>query len=209
MAKKKKNKSNRTSKHANKTPVIKEKNVTANPYIFGIAVLGLIIIALIFFIWGSLFKNKGTGGTSTVPNQNGNITKEIENFENRLKSNPEDLQTTLKLAHLYLEGNQYDKAEELYDNVLKLDSRNVEAVTHIGNIEERRQNITTAIEKYDQALKMQSDYAHALWDKGLLMKSLGRYEESIALFERFLKLTPEGQDADTVTKWIKEMRVAN
>lgn len=201
MAKKKKN------RPAGKQPPVKQnKSATSNFYIFGIAVLALLIIGLIFFISDAVLRNKGTGSTA---NQNQNITREIENFESTLRGSPNDLQTMLKLAHLYLDNKQYDKANELYDKVLQLEPRNVEAIAHIGNIEGGRQNITAAIEKYDQALKIQPGYAHALWDKGLLMRSLGRYEESIALFERFLKLIPTGQDAETVTKWIEEMKIAN
>lgn len=181
--------------------IIEEKN-SRNPYFFGIAVLVLAGIALIFFISYTVSKDKSTG-------QNRNVTKEIKEYEDRLASSPSNLETILKLAHLYLDDKQYDKSAELYEKVLQVDPKNVEAVTHLGSIEEGRQNINGALEKYDEALKMQPDYAHALWDKAVLMRNLGRYEESIALFERFLKVIPTGSDAERVTEWLKEMKTLN
>lgn len=141
-----------------------------------------------------------------TPGARPDLEKQINDLQSRFQQNPNDLQVMLSLAHLYLDSKQEDKALELYNKALQLNPQNVEAITHIGNIEESRQNVTVALEKYDQALKIQPGYVHALWDKGLLLSKLGKKNESILVFERFLKIMPSGADADRVKGWINEMK---
>ena len=113
----------------------------------------------------------------------------------------------LEEAHRLLDKGQDAEAEKRYTAVLARDPGNPEALTHLGNIAFRQADIDRALRYYEEALRQDSSYAHALWDKGIALRTKGDNVGAIAAWEAFTRLFPaDSGDVVQVKKWIAEAR---
>jgi tetratricopeptide (TPR) repeat protein len=111
----------------------------------------------------------------------------------------------LKEAHRLLDQGRFPDAERAYQKILARDIGNPEALTHLGNIAFQRGDVDRALSYYDEALRRGPQYGHALWDKGIALRSQGDNAGAIAAWEAFARLYPaDSQDVITVKQWIAE-----
>jgi cytochrome c-type biogenesis protein CcmH/NrfG len=131
-------------------------------------------------------------------------------FRGRLLQNPQDVEALLGLAHVHLDRQELEAAEPLYRQVLGLQPRNVEAISHLGTVALGRGHAEMALRQYDAALAIQPDYAHALWDKGILLQQEKQdYAAAIRTWEGFQRAVgPESADGKTALRFIQEARQA-
>lgn len=118
-----------------------------------------------------------------------------------------DIEGQLKEAHALLDKNLLAVAESRYLAILGRDPGNPEALTHLGNVAFQRRDIGRALRFYDMALQQDSSYAHALWDKGIALRTKGDNTGAIEAWEAFSRLLPpDSSDVIQVKKWIAEAR---
>ena len=102
---------------------------------------------------------------------------------------------------------RYAEAIAAYQAVLKRDSKNVDAMTHLGLIVAMGGHADAALETFDKALKIDPKYAPALLYKGqVLYEVKSDYAGAIKAWERFVSLTPPGEDRQRVAVLIEEAR---
>ena len=122
---------------------------------------------------------------------------------------PEMLRGMLQAARGSLFEGRYGEAIAAYQAVLKRDPRNVDAMTHLGLIVAIGGHADTALETFGKALAIDPDYPPALLYRGqVLYESKGDAAGAIRSWERFVAITPPGEDRDRVTKLIADARAA-
>lgn len=126
----------------------------------------------------------------------GEIDRGVEILENLLNNKPDSLddvvahiehlkthpewtrQLHLKLGFMYIHGGYYDKAvmefSRLSDNVQK----------YCGDL----------IEGYDAILRNEPGHMHALMERGVLLKIIGRYEQALEDLEKAHQIEPDNQN---------------
>jgi tetratricopeptide (TPR) repeat protein len=120
---------------------------------------------------------------------------------------PEIMARMLQAARESLTAGRYAEAIAAYQAVLKRDSKNVDAMTHLGLIVAMGGHADAAIETFDKALKIDPKYAPALLYKGqVLYEVKSDYAGAIKAWERFVSLTPPGEDRQRVAVLIEEAR---
>ena len=120
---------------------------------------------------------------------------------------PEMLQGMLQAARSSLFEGRYGEAIAAYQAILKRDPKNVDAMTHLALIVAIGGHGDTALETLDKALTLDPNYAPALLYRGqVLYESKKDTAGAITSWEKFLALTPPGEDRDRVTKMIADAK---
>jgi cytochrome c-type biogenesis protein CcmH/NrfG len=120
---------------------------------------------------------------------------------------PEIMARMLQAARESLMAGRYAEAIAAYQAVLKRDSKNVDAMTHLGLIVAMGGHADAALETFDKALKIDPKYAPALMYKGQVLYEVKQdYAGAIKTWERFIALTPPGEDRRRVAVLIEEAR---
>jgi len=120
---------------------------------------------------------------------------------------PEIMARMLAAARQSLMEGRYQEAIAAYQAVLARDSKNVDAMTHLGLIVAMGGHADAALETFDKALKIDPKYPPALLYKGQVLYEVKRdYAGAIKAWERFVTLTPSGEDRQRVAVLIEEAR---
>ena len=128
---------------------------------------------------------------------------------------PQIQQGMLTAARSALFAGQYGQAMQAYGAVLKRDPDNVDALTHMGLIaaiaaqgnEHGPEMIDRALSLFDRALAKDPNYAPALLYRGQVLYEVKKDTPgAIKSWEKFLTVTPEGEDRARVQKMIAEAR---
>jgi tetratricopeptide (TPR) repeat protein len=120
---------------------------------------------------------------------------------------PEIMARMLEAARQSLMDGRYQEAIAAYQAVLARDSKNVDAMTHLGLIVAMGGHADTALETFDKVLKIDPKYPPALLYKGQVLYEVKRdYAGAIKVWERFVTVTPPGEDRQRVAVLIEEAR---
>jgi len=120
---------------------------------------------------------------------------------------PEIMARMLEAARQSLMAGRYQEAIAAYQAVLARDSKNVDAMTHLGLIVAMGGHADTALEAFDKVLKIDPQYPPALLYKGQVLYEVKQdYAGAITSWERFVTLTPPGEDRQRVAVLIEEAR---
>jgi len=120
---------------------------------------------------------------------------------------PEIMARMLQAARESLTAGRYPEAIAAYQAVLKRDNKNVDAMTHLALIVAMGGHADAALETFDKALKIDPKYAPALLYKGQVLYEVKQdYAGAIKAWERFVSLTPPGEDRKRVAVLIEEAR---
>jgi len=120
---------------------------------------------------------------------------------------PEIMARMLAAARHSLMEGRYQEAIAAYQAVLARDAKNVDAMTHLGLIVAMGGHADAALETFDKALTIDPKYPPALLYKGQVLYEVKRdYAGAITAWERFVTLTPSGEDRQRVAVLIEEAR---
>jgi cytochrome c-type biogenesis protein CcmH/NrfG len=127
---------------------------------------------------------------------------------------PEILQGMLAAARQSLYAGRYNEAMRAYQAVLKRDPDNVDALTHLGlmaGIAAQGQHgpemVQRALDLFDRALKLEPDYPPALLYRGQVLFEVRKdVPGAILSWERFVAVSPPGEDRERVVKMIADAR---
>jgi cytochrome c-type biogenesis protein CcmH/NrfG len=127
---------------------------------------------------------------------------------------PEILQGMLAAARQSLYAGRYNEAMRAYQAVLKRDPDNVDALTHLGlmaGIAAQGQHgpemVQRALDLFDRALKLEPDYPPALLYRGQVLFEVRKdVPGAIRSWERFVAVSPPGEDRERVVKMIADAR---
>ena len=120
---------------------------------------------------------------------------------------PEIMARMLQAARESLNAGRYSEAIAAYQAVLKRDDKNVDAMTHLALIVAMGGHADAALETFDKALNIDPKFAPALLYKGQVLYEVKQdYPGAIKAWERFVALTPSGEDRQRVAALIQEAR---
>jgi tetratricopeptide (TPR) repeat protein len=129
---------------------------------------------------------------------------------------PGMLQGMLQAARQSLFAGRPQEASAAYQAVLKRDPQNVDALTHLGLLlvlsadgAQRAQLVDHGLQLFDRALGIDPNYAPALFYRGQVLYEVKRDAPgAIASWEKFMAVTPPGEDRDRVQELITQAKTA-
>jgi tetratricopeptide (TPR) repeat protein len=129
---------------------------------------------------------------------------------------PGMLQGMLQAARQSLFAGRPQEASAAYQAVLKRDPKNVDALTHLGLLlvmsadgAERAQLVDHGLQLFDRALSLDPNYGPALFYRGQVLYDIKQDPTgAIASWEKFVAISPPGEDRDRVEQRIKDAKKA-
>ena len=85
-----------------------------------------------------------------------------------LKTNPDDVETTIKVANLYYDGQQYPEAVKYYQLAAQSQPKNADLLTDLGTSLWYTGDADGAIAQFQKALKYQPDHPGTLFNLGVV-----------------------------------------
>jgi tetratricopeptide (TPR) repeat protein len=125
----------------------------------------------------------------------GKTAEAIVEFQEAVKSSPQDPNLHFGLGYLYWKLKQYDEAATAFKGELAVDPENGQALAYLGDIEMKKNNPKGALPLLKRALQSRNDIRIAYVDLGAILTEQGQYPAAIAALKRAVELDPEQPDA--------------
>lgn len=135
----------------------------------------------------------------------------VKLLEDRVAANPQDASSLTRLANLYFDTNQLDKAIDAYKKVLEIDPRNANIWTDLGVMYLRNGKPQDAIASFDKAIAIDPRHEQSRFNKGIVLSNeLRDYAGAIAAWEELVKINPNatGPGGETVQTMIEHLKNA-
>jgi tetratricopeptide (TPR) repeat protein len=162
----------------------------------GILTALLAIGAASFFLF-----NRPSPDTAVVPPRGGSSTEDIQRYQELIKKNPDDVDSLVALANIYLEKGQLEQSIPLLEKIIQLQPNNVEWQFNLAKLYELSDQTDKAETIYDQMLKKDPKQFKALVGKAMLRQAKGDTQTANSLF----KLAEEVAPSPEVKKKIQEL----
>ena len=140
----------------------------------------------------------GVGGGSAVGGPPAPVMQELTELRARLARNPKDLAALVQLANMEYDAQKFDKAAALYVRALALDPTNPDVRTDYATTLHRGGRDLDALKQLDLVLHLRPGFHAALFNRGVVLRAIGRRTDAIADFKKYL--TVAGPDDPRVAE---------
>lgn len=177
---------------------ISQEKVLDNKKILIISSVVIIVFILALLITGvfdsgvpgniTQMNNKSTGSDASLENLN-----EITDLENKIKANPDDMESILHLAHLQQDSKLLEKAISNYKKYLEKNPENADALVDMGICYYNLGDYKSAINEMESALKYQPKHQIACLNLGIVNLAAQNIAESKKWFKKTVELNPDSE----------------
>ena len=169
-------------------------------------VIGLVIGVLIAVIVVNAKKNV-TGKEAASAPATVNYQQQISMLEGIVAKEPNNRNAWVQLGHAYFDTDQAMKAIEAYDKVLELDGNDPNILTDQGVMFRRLGWFDKAITNFEKASGIAPNHLQSLYNLGIVYRyDLQDFPKAIEVWERFIRINPEGPGAAQVRAEIDALR---
>lgn len=114
----------------------------------------------------------------------------LTEMRQRLESNPKDLAALVGLANLEFDAGKFDKAMPYYRRALALDPGNPDVRTDEATALHQMGHDLEALSELDIVIKQRPNFGPALYNRGVVLRAIGRRSDAIDDFNHFIKQFP-------------------
>lgn len=119
--------------------------------------------------------------------------EEISQFEEKIKANPEDMESTLHLSHLLQDSGFYEKAITSYKKYLEKNPKNSDARVDMAICYYNLNDYLSAINEMETAIKYQPSHQLAHLNLGIVNLAAQNIDASKAAFRKAVELDPNSE----------------
>lgn len=157
-------------------------------------------------------ESEGVPGPQGMPDP----AEMVARLEQRLKTNPNDLQGQIMAGRSYMTLRRIEDAKKAWSKVIELDHGNFEGHFFLGLIQLQTSHVDDlkssqeALDHFETALVKEPRDPAVLWYKGVTLLRLKQYELTDRSWtEAFQNLNPGTEDAEFVKKALQSLRAGN
>ena len=121
----------------------------------------------------------------------GQLRDALSAFQAAIKIHPDSVETQYKIAEIYFQLEEYEKARDAFVAFLALEPSHIVALNYVGHIFEKLNNYESAAQYYERVLRISKENLYALNQLGLAYKQLNRLDEAEAQLRKALTLDPD------------------
>lgn len=99
-----------------------------------------------------------------------------------------------------------DDAEQVFKLALTMNPKDSEVLFNLGNLYNAENKLELARNKYLEALQIKPDFAEAHYNLGLIFSKLGDNAKAVTHLEKFLELSPNARNADTIRTYVQKLK---
>jgi len=118
------------------------------------------------------------------------VMQELTAMRARLKANPNDLAALVALAGMYFDAGKFDQAVGYDKRALALDPGNPDVRTDYATALHQTGHDLDALAQLDVVLAKRPAFVQALYNRGVILASIGRRTDAAAAFTRFIAVAP-------------------
>jgi tetratricopeptide repeat protein len=118
------------------------------------------------------------------------VMQELTTMRARLKSNPNDLAALVTLAGMYFDAGKFDQAIVYDKRALALDPGNPDVRTDYATALHQTGHDLDALAQLDSVLAKRPAFVPALYNRGVILASIGRRTDAAAAYQRFITAAP-------------------
>ena len=118
------------------------------------------------------------------------VMQALQSFRGRLATNPNDLAALVGLAGLYFDAGKFDQAAIYDKRALALDPSNPDVRTDYATALHQTGHDLDALGQLEIVLKERPAFVQALYNRGVILASIGRRTDAAAAFRRFVTVAP-------------------
>jgi tetratricopeptide (TPR) repeat protein len=131
------------------------------------------------------------------------VMQELAAMRARLKSNPNDLAALVTLAGMYYDAGKFEQAAGYDKRALVLDPGNPDVRTDYATALHQTGHDLDALAQLDTVLSHRPAFVQALYNRGVILASIGRRTDAVASFKHFIAAAPNdprvGDARNTIT----------
>ena len=136
------------------------------------------------------------------------IAKAAEPLLAQLKTNPNDVDTLVKLGNLYFDAQTYADAIVYYEKAVAIQPKDPDVRTDLGTAYWYTGNADKAIDNFNQALAIRPNHPGTLFNLGIV-KWQGKKDPkgAIVAWEKLLQTNPDYPQKDQVQMLIERAKM--
>ena len=128
------------------------------------------------------------------------VMQELTELRARLKANPRDLAALVGLSDMYFDAGKFDQAIDYYTRALALDPGNPDVRTDYATALHQTGHDLESLKQLDIVLAERPKFLQALFNRGVVLRAIGRRTDAVAAFHAFIAAAPnDPRDADAKT----------
>jgi tetratricopeptide (TPR) repeat protein len=129
----------------------------------------------------------------------------LDDLRARLKANPNDLAALVGLADLYFDAGKFDQALPYYRRALALDPSNPDVRTDEATALHQTGHDLEALRELDTVLRTRPGFPQALYNRGIVLRAIGRRSDAVATFKKFVEAAPQDPRAEDARANLREL----
>lgn len=122
--------------------------------------------------------------------QQGNLQDALIAYQAAIKIRPNSSETQYRIAEIYFQIEEYEKARDAFVAFLVLEPNHIMALNYIGYIYEKLNDFENAAQYYERTLNISENNLYALNHLGLAYKQLNRLDDAESVLRKALTLDP-------------------
>ncbi len=126
-----------------------------------------------------------TGGGPPAP-----VMQLLGELRARVAKNPRDIAALVELGNLYFDAAKFDAATDYYRRALLLDPTNPDVRNDEAAALHATGHDLDALREVDRVLGERPNFPQALFNRGIILGSMGRRSDAVVAYRAFLKAAP-------------------
>jgi Flp pilus assembly protein TadD len=123
----------------------------------------------------------------------------------RVSKNPRDIAALVQLGNLYFDAAKFDQAIGYYKNALALDPTNPDVRNDEAAALHAAGQDLDALHEVDRVLAERPHFPQALFNRGIILGSMGRRSDAVVAYRQFLAADPHDAHAADARAAMKEL----
>ncbi len=144
--------------------------------------------------------NPTGGGGPPAP-----VLQLLTDLKARVARNPRDIAALVGLGNLYFDAAKFDQAVTYYARALALDPTNPDVRNDEAAALHATGHDLDALREVNRVLGERPDFPQALYNRGIILGSMGRRSDAVVAYREFLRVAPKDQHAADAQAAIKEL----
>jgi tetratricopeptide (TPR) repeat protein len=144
--------------------------------------------------------NNVGGGGPPAP-----VLQLLNDLHARLDKNPQDIAALVELGNLYFDAQKFDQAVSYYQRSLKLDPTNPDVRNDEAAALHASGHDLDALREIDKVLAERPDFPQALFNKGVVLRAMGRRSDAADAYRAYLKVAPHDSHAAEAKAAVTEL----
>ncbi|GAC1402095.1 MAG: hypothetical protein NVSMB64_01300 [Candidatus Velthaea sp.] len=133
------------------------------------------------------------------------VMQALAALKDRVAKYPRDSAALVELGNLYFDAAKFDRAVPYYQRALALDPTNPDVRNDQAAALHSSGHDLEALREIDKVLAQRPNFPQALFNKGIVLRSMGRRSDAVGAYQQYLKAAPKDRHADDARAAIKEL----